>query len=298
MENITKNAQLANGQTSDLRFKFLMEKLIDHLHNYIRETRLTNDEWMQAIQFLTACGQISNDIRQELVLLSDILGASVLVDALANPKPPNATESTVLGPFYTEDAESLVHGASIASPNKGEVCLVLATVKDMQGKPIEGARIDVWETDGDGLYDNQYEHRDKPDMRGRLATNANGECCFKCVKPVPYAVPTDGPVGKLLAKVHRSAYRPAHIHFRIRVPDSEYDELVTALYVDGDPYLTSDAVFGVKQSLIVNLSKVEDAALAKTYDVDQHDWLIRYDFVLTKHTESEALHSAPAEHQN
>ena len=172
---------------------------------------------------------------------------------------------------------------------KGEMCLVLATVKDTQGKPIEGAKIDVWETDGNGRYDNQYEERDGPDMRGRLTTDHNGEFYFKCVKPVSYTVPTDGPVGKLLDKLQRPAYRPAHVHFRIYVPENIYDELVTALYVRGDPYESSDAVFGVKKSLIVDVGKVGDASIAKKYNVNEEDWLIKYDFVLTTREETQAL---------
>ncbi|CAF1019595.1 unnamed protein product [Adineta steineri] len=289
VDNITKNIKLVNSQTPNPRLKFLMEKLADHLHDYIRETKLTTEEWTETIQFLTKCGQISNDVRQEFILLSDILGVSVLVDALNNPKPSNATESTVLGPFYTDDAEDVVNGESIASPGKGEICLVLATVKDTKGKPIEGAKIDVWETDGNGLYDNQYKNRDKPDMRGRLTTNKDGEFYFKCVKPVSYAVPIDGPVGKLLGKLNRQAYRPAHIHFRIWIPEGGYTDLVTAIYLQDDPYITCDAVFGVKKNLIVDIGKVEDTAIAKKYDVDEQDWLIRYDFVMTTTGETQAL---------
>jgi protocatechuate 3,4-dioxygenase beta subunit len=289
MENLTQNAKLTISQTPDPRLKFLMEKLLDYLHDYVRETRLTTEEWTKTIQFLTVCGQMCSDVRQEFILLSDILGVSVLVDAVNNPKPSNATESTVLGPFFTDDAEDVANGDSIASPGKGEMCLVLATVKDIKGKPIEGARIDVWETDGNGLYDNQYDERDRPDMRGRLTTDKNGDFFFKCVKPVSYPVPTDGPVGKLLEKLHRNANRPAHVHFRITVPDSIYDELVTALYIRGDPYESSDAVFGVKKSLIVDVVKVEDPSIAKKYDVNEQDWLIKYDFVLTTRDETQAL---------
>ena len=281
MEDITRNAKLLNSQGCDERMKFLMEKLVQCLHDYVRETRLTTDEWMSTIQFLTQCGQMSTNIRQELILLSDILGVSALVDAVNHPKPSNATESTVLGPFYTDDSEDVANGDSIASPGKGEVCLVLATVKDTKGQPIQGAKIDVWETDGYGKYDNEYEERDRPDMRGRLTTDQNGEFNFKCVKPVSYAVPTDGPVGKLLEKLHRHAYRPAHIHFRIYVPESNYDDLVTALYIRGDPYECSDAVFGVKKGLIIDLEKATDPSLA--------DWLIRYNFVLTTHEETKTL---------
>jgi protocatechuate 3,4-dioxygenase beta subunit len=289
VENITQNVKLSHSQTPHPRLKFLMDKLVDYLHDYVRETRLTNEEWMQTIQFLTACGQISTDIRQEFILLSDILGVSVLVDAVNKPKPPNATESTVLGPFYTDDAKDVANGESIASPGKGEICLVLATVKDTKGQPIEGAKIDIWETDGNGLYDNQYDVRDGPDMRGRLTSNKDGKFYFKCVKPVSYPIPDDGPAGTLLKKLHRHGNRPAHVHFRINVPESIYDELITALYIRDDPYVSTDAVFGVKKSLLVDVGKVEDTSIAKKYDVDEQDWLIKYDFVLTTRDETQAL---------
>lgn len=291
VDNITNNVKIINSQTSDPRLKFLLEKLVDHMHDYVRETRPTIEEWNKTIQFLAECGHNCTEIRQEFILLSDVLGVSVLVDALNNPKPVNATESTVLGPFYTDDAENMANGDSIASPGKGEVCLVLATVKDTKGNPIEGANVDVWETDGFGRYDNQYENRDGPDMRGRLTSNQNGEVFFKCVKPVSYPIPTDGPVGKLLEKLNRQACRPAHIHFRIHVPDSIYHELVTALYIRGDPYISSDAVFGVKQSLIVDLNKVADPEISKKYDVNEQDWLIKYDFVLATKDETQSLHT-------
>lgn len=294
-ENLTENVKLRNSQASTPRLKFLMDKLVDHLHDYVRETRLTNEEWMATIQFLTNCGQACTPVRQEFALLSDILGVSVLVDALNNPKPANATESTVLGPFHTDDAENVANGESIASPGKGETCLVLATVKNTQGQPIEGAQIDVWETDGEGRYDNQYEVRDRPDMRGRLTSDTNGDVYFKCVKPVSYSAPTDGPVGVLLEKLHRHAYRPAHIHFLITVPESEYDDLVTALYIRGDTYLSTDTVFGVKDSLIIDAVKVDDASLAKKYAVNEQDWLIRYDFVLTTRAETQALLQTPTQ---
>lgn len=287
--NITEYVKERNSNTPNLRLKFLLDKLVDHLHDYVRETRLTTEEWMTAIEFLTKCGQTCTDIRQEFILLSDVLGVSVLVDDINHPKPDNATEPTVLGPFYTDDAENVVNGESIASPGKGETCLVLATIKDTKGQPIEGVHVNVWETDGEGLYDNQYEVRGKPDMRGRLTSDNNGDVYFKCVKPVSYGIPTDGPVGVLLEKFHRHAYRPAHIHFRFTAPKSDYDELVTALYIRGDPYLTSDIVCAVKNSLIVDAVKVQDASLAKKYAVDEQDWLIRYDFVLTTRAETEAL---------
>ncbi|CAF0999636.1 unnamed protein product [Rotaria sordida] len=293
IDNITKNVKLVNSQTPNTRLKFLMEKLVDYLHNYVRETRPTIEEFNETMKFLAECGHMCTNVRQEFVLLSDILGVSVLVDALNNPKPTNATESTVLGPFYTDDAQDVANGDSIASPGKGEICLVLSTIKDTKGNPIEGAKIDVWETDSNGRYDNQYDERDRPDMRGRLTSNKNGEFFFKCVKPVSYPIPSDGPAGKLLETLHRPARRPAHIHFRIYAPNSTYDDLVTALYIRGDPYESNDAVFGVKKSLIVDVGKVEDASLAKKYDVNEQDWLIRYDFVLTTKDETQALLTMP-----
>ncbi|CAF1135222.1 unnamed protein product [Rotaria sordida] len=293
IDNITKNVKLVNSQTPNTRLKFLMEKLVDYLHNYVRETRPTIEEFNETMKFLAECGHMCTNVRQEFVLLSDILGVSVLVDALNNPKPTNATESTVLGPFYTDDAQDVANGDSIASPGKGEICLVLATIKDTKGNPIEGAKIDVWETDSNGRYDNQYDERDRPDMRGRLTSNKNGEFFFKCVKPVSYPISSDGPAGKLLETLHRPARRPAHIHFRIYAPNSTYDDLVTALYIRGDPYESNDAVFGVKKSLIVDVGKVEDASLAKKYDVNEQDWLIRYNFVLTTRDETQALLTMP-----
>ncbi|CAF0999674.1 unnamed protein product [Rotaria sordida] len=293
IDNLTKNVKLVNNQTPNTRLKFLIEKLVDYLHNYVCETRLTNEEFHKAMKFLAECGHMCTDIRQEFVLLSDILGVSVLVDALNSSKPPNATESTVLGPFHTDDAQDVANGDSITSPGKGEICLVLATIKDTKGNPIEGVKIEVWETDSNGLYDNQYDERDRPDMRGRLTSNRNREFFFKCVKPVSNSIPNDGPAGKLLEILHRSVHRPAHIHFRIYVPNSTYDDLVTALYIRGDPYESNDAVFDVKKSLIVDVGKVEDASLAKKYGVNEQDWLIKYDFVLTTRDETQALLTIP-----
>ncbi|CAF1160197.1 unnamed protein product [Didymodactylos carnosus] len=289
IDNITANTKLVNGPSADPRLKFLIEKLVDHLHDYVRETQITNEEWMVGLHCLTRCGQMCTDIRQEFILLSDVLGLTVLVDALSNPKPPAATESTVLGPFHTNDAPDVANGDSIASPGKGERCLVIATVNDTDEKPIEGAKIDVWETDGHGHYDIEYDERHRPDMRGILTSNKHGEFYFKCVRPVSYSVPTDGPVGQLLKKLDRHSIRPAHIHFRINVPGDKYSELVTTLFLRGDPHLTTDAAFGVKRSLIVNVGRIEDASIAKKYDVDEQDWLIRWDFVMTTHDEVNAL---------
>ncbi|KAG5636903.1 hypothetical protein H0H81_006438 [Sphagnurus paluster] len=185
----------------------------------------------------------------EFILLSDILGVSTLVDMINNAKPPGATEATVLGPFFTDDAHELSNGESIASEGKGDYMFVEGRVLDIQGNPISGAVIDTWETDGDGLYDNQYPDRDKPDCRGRLISAKDGSYAFRAVVPVPYPIPSDGTVGALLSHLGRHALRPAHLHIMIEAPG--FEKLITALYFEGDPYLSTDAVFGVRKSLIV-----------------------------------------------
>ncbi|KAF3919044.1 hypothetical protein ABW21_db0201883 [Orbilia brochopaga] len=285
-ENITENVHIINSQGPDARLRYLVTNLVSHLHDFARETRLTTDEWMAAIQFLTAVGQKCDDIRQEFILLSDVLGLSVLVDGMSHPKPPGATEGTVLGPFHTHDADHFEIGESICSPGKGESMLVLCTVKDTAGNALEGVTVDVWETDDTGRYDTQYPGRTAPDCRGILTSGKDG-FWFKCVKPVPYPIPSDGPVGKMLEKLHRHCYRPAHLHFKCK--KDGYDELITALYIRGDPYETSDAVFGVKSSLVTDIDSITDPAMAQKYGMKVGDHLLRWDFVLITELESQDL---------
>ncbi|KAJ6261501.1 hypothetical protein Dda_4171 [Drechslerella dactyloides] len=285
-ENITPNVHIINSQCPDARLRYLLTSLVSHLHDFARETRLTTDEWMAAIQFLTAVGQKCDDIRQEFILLSDTLGLSVLVDGMSHPKPPGATEGTVLGPFHTHDADRFEIGESICSPGKGEPMLVLCTVKDTAGNALENVTVDVWETDDSGRYDTQYPGRTSPDCRGVLTSGKDG-FWFKCVKPVPYPIPSDGPVGKMLEKLHRHCYRPAHLHFKCK--KDGYDELITALYIRGDPYETSDAVFGVKSSLITDIDSIADPAMADKYGMKVGDHLLKWDFVLITEQESKNL---------
>jgi protocatechuate 3,4-dioxygenase beta subunit len=290
-ENITSNTHIVNSQGSDKRFQYLMTRLITHLHEFSRETRLTTDEWMGAINFLTACGQMCTDTRQEFILLSDTLGLSMLIDSMNHPKPQGATEGTVLGPFHTHDAIEYEHGDSICSAGKGEPMLVKCTLKDTDGKPVVGASIDIWETDDTGHYDTQYEGREGPDCRGILHSTQDG-FWFKGIRPVPYPVPTDGPVGIMLRKLQRHAYRPSHMHFKINAPG--FDELITALFIRGDHYETSDAVFGVKSSLIVDIIKVTDPAMAAKYGMKAGDWLLEKDFVIITDEQSRVLREKQA----
>ncbi|KAK0444768.1 intradiol ring-cleavage dioxygenase [Armillaria borealis] len=261
-ESITPNVpcyqrELCASRRPDERLKFIFKNLVDHLHDFVRETSITTEEWMTAIQFLTATGKMCSDI--QFILLSDVVGVSTLVDTLNNVKPPNATETTVLGPFHTEDAKDLENGATIASEGKGDYMFVTGKVMDTKGNPIAGAVLDAWETDETGLYDTQYSDRDGPDCRGKVTSAADGSYSFRAVIPIPYAIPSDGPVGKLIERLGRHVFRPAHLHFKIEAPG--YEKLVTALYFKGDPYITSDTVFGVRTSLIVETETITDTSL-------------------------------------
>ncbi|GAA5833970.1 hypothetical protein JCM9279_004177 [Rhodotorula babjevae] len=262
-DTITENVHAINSLCENPRQKFVFEKLVSHLHDFARDVSLTTDEWMTAIQFLTQVGQICSKTRQEFILLSDALGLSALVDSMNHPVPKGsgATEATVLGPFFTEDAADLQHGDSIASEGKGEYMYCEGRVLGTDGKPVANCTIETWETDDDGLYDTQYEGREAPDCRGRFKTDENGYYSYRLIKPTPYPIPFDGPVGKLLKSLNRHVFRPAHLHMMFIAEG--YETLTTALYFKGDPYLNSDAVFGVKTSLIVDTELVTDDARAR-----------------------------------
>ncbi|OCK73662.1 cathecol 1,2-dioxygenase [Lepidopterella palustris CBS 459.81] len=291
IENITENVQLINSNTPDPRLKYVLERLVSHLHDFARETRLSTNEWMAGINFLTAVGQMCSDVRQEFILLSDTLGLSLLVDSIDHPKPPASTEGTVLGPFHTHDAEHEPAGTLISSDPDGVPCLVLCTVKDTAGRPISGVKIDIWETDSHGFYDVQRPDRNGPDGRTVMQSDREGVFWFKAVVPVPYAIPHDGPVGKMLKLLNRHPYRPSHMHFMFDKPG--YDHLITALYLRDDPYESSDAVFGVKESLVVELTDVTPEQI-KQYDCREDSKLITYDFVLVSDKEAKNLREANA----
>jgi len=255
MSNLTEqnlvNAVLEKLEgAKDARFKQVMTSLIKHLHAFVRETELTEAEWFRGIQFLTTTGQKCDGKRQEYILLSDTLGVSMLVDAINHRKPGGATETTVLGPFYVSGAKDMPMWADISGDAPGDPAYVFGRVLDVGGKPIAGATIDVWQTDGEGFYDVQRPGGDESYARGKFKTAADGRYGFRTVKPVSYPVPTDGPVGKMLLGMGRHPYRPAHVHAIVSAPG--YEKVATHLFVEGDAYLDSDAVFGVKQSLVVD----------------------------------------------
>ncbi|EAA35107.2 catechol dioxygenase [Neurospora crassa OR74A] len=286
IDNITPNTIRINSQASDARLKYLMARLVTHLHDFARETRLSSDEWMAALQFLISCGKICSDVRNEFILLSDVLGLSLLVDNINHPTLPGGTEGSVLGPFHTHDAPVLPNGSSMTSDPEGEPMLALCTVKDLKGNALPGVTIDIWETDSSGHYDVQHADRDAPSERCIMKSDDEGRFWFKGIKPVSYPIPHDGPVGKLLERLNRHPWRPAHVHFKFE--KDGWDPLVTALYLKGDPYESSDAVFGVKKSLVVELGKV-DKATAEAYGVKEGSWLLKHDFVLSTQKETEEL---------
>ncbi|KAN0137733.1 aromatic compound dioxygenase [Lactarius tabidus] len=260
-EAITSNILKLTELTPDPRTKFIFQNLIAKLHEFVNETKITSEEWMAAIEFLTRTGQTCTPLRQEFILLSDVFGVSALVDALNNPPVGTATESSVLGPFFTEDAPDVPFGESIASEGKGEYMYVEGHVRDTKGTPIPNAVIETWETDDKGFYDTQYAKRIAPDCRGRLATDNDGKYGYRAIVPIAYPVPGDGPVGDLLQTLRRHNIRPNHLHMMIHAPG--FRKLTTALYPEGDVYLTSDPVFGVKKSLVVKLVEIDDEAEAR-----------------------------------
>lgn len=255
--------QLANCE--DARLKSVMQAMVQHLHAFIREIEPTPDEWMAAIQFLTRTGQMCDGQRQEYILLSDTLGVSMLVDAINNRKPAGATESSVLGPFYVEGAPHANSGADLA-PGEGPGVTVSGSVKNTAGLTLPGAVLDVWQTAPNGLYHMQDGGQDDFHLCARVVADSTGAYRFRTLKPVSYSIPTDGPAGDLLRKLGRHSYRPAHIHFIVSAPG--HKPVVTQLFTRGDPYLGSDAVFGVKESLVAD------------YVRQASDWTVRYDFVL------------------
>lgn len=266
-DNITQAviASFANAGTP--RLQQIMTSLVQHLHAFARDVKLTEEEWFQGINFLTRCGHITDSKRQEFILLSDVLGFSMLTVAMNTEKPQGCTESTVFGPFHVEGAPRYELGDDIANGAKGTPCLVRGTVRDIAGKPIPGAVLDVWQSDEDGLYDVQHDDLDQAQARGVLTADGDGKFFFRSIVAVPYAIPHDGPVGQMLEATGRHPWRPAHLHFMVKAPG--YQTLVTHVFRDKSDYLDSDAVFGVRQSLICDWEEQADGS-----------YLLEYDFVL------------------
>ena len=263
----------------DPRLKEVVAAIVRHMHAAVKEIEPTQEEWMKAILFLTKTGHTCDDWRQEFILLSDILGVSMLVDAINSRRPTGATENTVLGPFHIEGAPELEMGANICLDGKGEPMLVHGRIRDLDGNPLGGVAIDVWQANDEGFYDVQQKGI-QPDfnLRGKFTTGADGRYWFKAVKPRFYPIPDDGPVGQLLKKLGRHPNRPAHFHYIIS--KDGYDPLTTHIFDPDDPYIDSDAVFGVKESLMAKFEPIDDPARQAENGFDGLYYDVEHDFVL------------------
>jgi len=267
------------GADADPRLREVMAIVVEHLHAAIKEARITSDEWMKAIRFLTEVGHTCSEWRQEFILLSDVLGVSMLVDALNHRRPQGSTENTVLGPFYRENPPKLANGANICLDGKGEPMLVRGRVVDGKGAPIAGATVDVWQTNDDGFYDVQQAGL-QPDynLRGVFTTDGDGRYAFWTVKPRFYPIPDDGPVGKMLHALGRHPNRAAHLHFILTAEG--FETVVTHIFTPDCPYLGEDAVFGVKQSLIADIRRVELPEAEREFAQPRAFWSVDWDFVM------------------
>ena len=264
MRNITRDT-ITDAVTrsfegvEDERTKLLISRLIAHLHAYAREVALTPEEWKTAIDFLHHAGRISNDGRNEFILASDVLGLSSLIDMLESGA--GATERSALGPFHAGGSPALEPGGDLKRGNSGEKMLVRGRVVDTSGKPLPGATLDFWQAATNGLYWQQDPAQDRNNLRCTMSADAEGRYAFTTVRPAPYTVPDDGPVGDLLRAGKRRAWRPAHFHFIVSA--AGHRQLTTELFLAGDPYLDDDAVFGVREALVLRTSKVGDEAVAE-----------------------------------
>lgn len=279
-QSITRAVIDRMADCQDARFKEVMASLITHLHAFVREVKLTEEEWINAIMFLTQVGQTCTDKRQEFILLSDTLGVSILVITLNHMSEQGSTEHTVLGPYYWEGAPELPSGSNLAEGVKGDPTFYSGRVLDVDGNPIPGALLDIWSGDGEGNYDMQMPGDVGMKARGRIRTDAQGRYAFRSIRPEYYPVPTDGPVGVMLRKMGRHPMRPGHIHMIVSAPG--YEAVTTHLFAAGSKYLDSDAVFGVKESLITPFHRHPPDRMPNGDTVEVPFYTVEYDFRLRR----------------
>jgi catechol 1,2-dioxygenase len=278
-ETATAAVEESFAATPDPRLRVVLQSLVRHLHGFVREVEPTFAEWEAAVRFLTATGHKCDDQRQEFILLSDVLGVTMLVDAINHRKASEATESTVLGPFHVVSSPRRELGDSVDLVGTGQPCVVTGQVRSLDGRQLPGAHVDVWQADDHGFYDVQQPGAQPPgNGRGLFTCDHDGRFWFRTVTPSPYPIPTDGPVGDLLKASGRHPYRPAHIH--LIVAADGHLPVTTHIFVAGSPYLGSDAVFAVKQSLVRDFTEVDDPARAATYGVQPPFHHAQFDVVL------------------
>jgi hydroxyquinol 1,2-dioxygenase len=279
-KSITQAVVARMDECDDPRFRKVMTSLVTHLHDFVRDVKLTDEEWITAIQFLTDVGKTCTDKRQECILLSDTLGVSILVITINHPSVGGTSDSTVLGPYYWEGAPELPLGANLAVDVKGEPAFYSGRVLSSDGTPIAGALLDIWSGDGEGTYDMQMEGDVGMKARGRIRTDAEGRYRFRSIKPEFYPVPTDGPVGRMLRKMGRHPMRPGHIHMIVSAPG--HHPLTTHLFAAGSDYIDSDAVFGVKESLVTPYAQHPAGQGPDGVKMDVPFYTVEYDFRLRR----------------
>jgi hydroxyquinol 1,2-dioxygenase len=278
-ENLTDLALERWEACHSPRLRQIMQSLVKHLHGFVREVDLQEDEWLTAVNWLAKTGQLSSEKRHEFILLSDVLGISMLVDAINHRFPTGATPSTVMGPFHIEGSPELPMGTDLAEGLAGEPCYVVGTIRDLAGKPIAGAKLDVWQADADGMYESQLG-KEEPFLRAVFRTGPDGKYVIRTIAPPGYSIPMDGTVGDLMRETDISHYRPAHIHFYISAPG--YQPLITHLFKKDARYIDSDVVFGVKDQLIAEF-KQQPAGKTPTGEVSPKPfYVVDYDFTLSK----------------
>lgn len=277
-EDLTQAVLATFENSQSERFQQVMQSLVRHVHAFVQDVELTEEEWFKGIDFLTRTGYITDDKRQEFILLSDVLGVSMLVIGINNKKPAGATESTVFGPFFVEDSPRFANGDDIANGAPGEPCFMQGRIRSITGEPIPDAHIEVWQADDKGFYDVQYQDLTQARGRGHLYSDREGRYSFWSVLPVAYPIADDGPVGELLEAANRSPMRPAHVHFLIKAPG--YQTLITHVFAEGDRHLDSDAVFGVKSSLITGFQHHEPDTAPDGKEMGVPFYTMSYDFIL------------------
>ena len=271
----------------DPRLREVMTSLVKHIHAFVRDIEPTQAEWATAIDFLTRTGKLCDDKRQEFILFSDVLGVSMLVDALNHRRPSGATPSTVEGPFHIPDAPAMSNGANMAANAPGIPCFCVGKVHGLAGEPVAGATLDLWQTDGDGLYEAQRPEIDGPWMRGIYRAQPDGSYLIRTVAPIAYTIPMDGTVGELMNRTNMSHMRPAHIHFDVTAPG--YHGCVTHLFQAGDEWINDDAVYGVKEPLIVDFKKLPAGSKAPSGEImNEPFYVVSYDFVLERQAQAAA----------
>jgi len=284
-QNLTEVVLKRWQDIPDPRLKQVMQSMIKHLHAFVRDVEPTGDEWFKAIDWITRTGKMSDNKRQEVILFSDVMGVSMLVDSINNRLDTGATPTTVEGPFHVADAPEVANGGNMAKGAPGIPTFVTGKVRSLDGAPVAGALLDLWQTDGEGLYESQ-RGSEEPWMRGAFRSQADGSYSVRTVAPIAYTIPMDGTVGELMEKTRISHMRPAHIHFAVSAPG--YHKVTTHLFQKGDSFIETDVVYGVKEPLIVDFTKKSGGKAPNGETLNEPFYVVQYDFVLQKQAKAQA----------